>query len=490
MKPLNLYVLTRSIEEFPFNTNEKHLAGREEVLHIRRHELLSVRYLVDALDSMNLPLSLYDGFDFSYRIPQIGKEFDLLKISDDRILNIELKSVDVGFDKMETQLRRNKYYLNYLGREMLFFTYESGSGQCYRLNEEENMVECPIAMLADALRSMEQYDDSDHDRLFTADRFLVSPLHTPERFLREEYFLTQQQELIERKLTERMNGENPTRYFSISGYAGTGKTLVLYDLARRLAETFPCGLLHCGRLSEEHRLLDGQIRGLTILPADALDRGEDLSAYRVILVDESHQMTPGQFTALRKICQKREMFCIFAIDPGQILSRTEKKANISARISRLPGVEKYRLTDKIRANRELASFELAVMDLARRREPYAYNCVTMVYAADKQEAARLMRYYRDNGYIEIDFDQPEGKRNRAYASRQAAGREFDRVVLELDSTFYYDGKGKLRSTGHKNPDYLNEQLFSQAMSRAREKLCLIVVNNEELFDRMLEIFPK
>lgn len=487
MKPLNLYVLTRSVEEYPFNANEKHLSGREDVLHIRRHELLSVRYLVDALDKLNLPLSLYDGFDFSYRIPQIGKEFDLLKISEKRILNIELKSVDVGFDKMETQLRRNKYYLNYLGREMLFFTYESGSGKCYRLNDDENMVECPIERLADALREMEEFDDSDHDLLFTADRFLVSPLHTPERFLREEYFLTQQQELIERKLMERMEGDNPIRYFSISGYAGTGKTLILYDLARRLTEEYPCCILHCGELSEEHRLLDGQIRNLAILPAAVLDEGEKLSAYRVVLVDESHQMTPGQFTHLRKISQKQELFCIFAIDPGQILSRTEKKANISARISRLPGVEKYRLTDKIRANRELASFELAVMNLNRKREPYGYSCVTLAYAADKQEASRLVRHYRDNGYIEIDFDQPDGKRNKAYASRQATGREFERVVLELDGSFYYDGKGKLRSSGHRDPDYLNEQLFSQAMGRAREKLCLIVVNNAELFDRMLTI---
>lgn len=38
-----------------------------------------------------LSYSAFDGYYVGYAIKQIGKEFDLLRFGDDKILNIELK---------------------------------------------------------------------------------------------------------------------------------------------------------------------------------------------------------------------------------------------------------------------------------------------------------------------------------------------------------------------------------------------------------------
>ena len=49
----------------------------------------SLFYLVDLLLQKNIKFEMLDNFYYSYTIPHIGKEFDLLKIDDEIILNIE-----------------------------------------------------------------------------------------------------------------------------------------------------------------------------------------------------------------------------------------------------------------------------------------------------------------------------------------------------------------------------------------------------------------
>jgi hypothetical protein len=72
-------------------------------------------------------------------------------------------------------------------------------------------------------------------------------------------------------------------------------------------------------------------------------------------------------------------------------------------------------------------------------------------------------------------------------SHQVIGQEFDNVVLVLDNNFRYSQKGDLEAREHPNPDYLFPRLFFQNISRAREKLCIIVLENEDLFKTLLRI---
>ncbi|PEN14132.1 hypothetical protein CN630_33170, partial [Bacillus wiedmannii] len=50
-----------------------------------------------------------DKFFIGYEIPQIGKEFDLLRIGTDTLINIELKSESTK-QEIYTQLKKNRYY--------------------------------------------------------------------------------------------------------------------------------------------------------------------------------------------------------------------------------------------------------------------------------------------------------------------------------------------------------------------------------------------
>ena len=72
-------------------------------------------------------------------------------------------------------------------------------------------------------------------------------------------------------------------------------------------------------------------------------------------------------------------------------------------------------------------------------------------------------------------------------SHEVIGQEFDYVLVVIDNNFRYDANGDLTAREHPNPEYLFPRLFYQNISRAREKLCIVVLNNKELFGNLLHI---
>lgn len=69
----------------------------------------------------------------------------------------------------------------------------------------------------------------------------------------------------------------------------------------------------------------------------------------------------------------------------------------------------------------------------------------------------------------------------------ASGLEFDRVVMVMDRHFYYDGSGKLCSSEDSENKLLYLELLFQGIARAREGLCLIIVDNLKLFEHVNSI---
>lgn len=50
--------------------------------------------------------------------------------------------------------------------------------------------------------------------------------------------------------------------------------------------------------------------------------------------------------------------------------------------------------------------------------------------------------------------------------------------------------GILQGKMHPNPNYIFYKLWFQGVSRAREKLCILVIGNEELFKKLLSVKNK
>ncbi|MBF7042053.1 hypothetical protein IY971_01275 [Campylobacter volucris] len=61
--------------------------------------------------------NIFEDYYIGYKLPQIEKEFDLLKIGENTIINIELKSEYIDENKILLQLKRN-YYLSMLNKKL------------------------------------------------------------------------------------------------------------------------------------------------------------------------------------------------------------------------------------------------------------------------------------------------------------------------------------------------------------------------------------
>lgn len=97
------------------------------------------------------------------------------------------------------------------------------------------------------------------------------------------------------------------------------------------------------------------------------------------------------------------------------------------------------------------------------------------------------------GYVFISYTQSVYKSGSidAYPNKHdthhVIGQEYDKVMIVVDDNFRYDDDGRIQGRVHPNPDYLFYKLLYQGVSRSREKLCVLVVNNYTMFMQISNI---
>ena len=105
----------------------------------------------------------------------------------------------------------------------------------------------------------------------------------------------------------------------------------------------------------------------------------------------------------------------------------------------------------------------------------------------------LLNYYRAQNYTFINYTpslyypSTLDQYPNSLSTHSVIGQEFDNVIMILDDHFAYDNEKKLRAVRHPNPDYLYRKMLIQGVTRVREKLCLLVVNNKPIFQEILAI---
>ena len=225
MKQANLISILSAFKNLNKDSFDSYLAYHS--IKIKNSELKDLQALVDTFTLFSKNIALFDKYFIGYKIPQIGKEFDLLRIDKETIVNIELKSTNTD-DKILTQLLRNKYYLSFLKRKTYCYTFIADIKKIYFLDKTDNLEEVDFRHLLRVLVSQNVERIKDIDSCFNPSNYLVSPFNSTREFIKEEYFLTSQQEDIKKEILNQIS--LPTHsIISIKGNAGTGKTLLTYS---------------------------------------------------------------------------------------------------------------------------------------------------------------------------------------------------------------------------------------------------------------------
>ena len=439
---MNLYLLTRAEDDRNFSMLAGELSGEERHKNYSRHEVNSLRSLVAHLvpelssrsESGSEWIPSLDGFFFSYTIAHISKEFDLLKISGDG----------------------NRGYMHV----------------------------CGMGELAEILckPAFAEYVEKDLDQFFRAADYLISPVDAPYKFLQGSYFLTNQQFEFKRRILDVLSEEkkDPPSLITVTGSTGTGKTLLLFDLALELSKKKKVLILLGGKLQAGHRILDERLKKVWIRSADEFDSDEDWS---YILVDEGNRISADAFDRLSVYIRSQNVPCIIAYDPRR-MKGWEGQEDMQQRIGELDPI-RLEFTGNIRINRPIYAFLRALFNRRERISAANSDCIDILYAENMESAGAILDYYAGKGYHKIRLPGAVSDKKGGLMEDDIVGLEIERVAILLDDRFYYDDDNRLQARGESGEEALT--LLYEGISRTREKLCLLVTGDEKLLSQIMSI---
>lgn len=453
MKSISIYTITRNQNIECLQKLERQLSGRTYFLKMREWELESMKALVRELEVHMQDVHALRFF-YSFQVPRLGKEFDLLQIKDDQIVNIELKSGKVSDEAVRKQLLQNRYYLSVQGKMIQSYTYISSQERLVRLNNHDHIVEADWDQLCLALQRQSKDYEGDIEDLFQAEMYLFSPVTEPERFLNKEYFLTSQQKDIERRILDKIR-KVKYGYFWFCGLPGTGKTLLLYDIAMKLSVHQKVCMIHCGETGKKWKILHDRLLRIAFLSDSQLEECPDLKEYSAILVDEAHLLSVKELHRILELSEKHPV--IFSSDDEDMISDEEMDRTMIREIEHLPDIQSFHLTNRIRTNAELSSFIQNMMHLPEKRMVRYYPHIQVVYANDDEEAGILLKGYQNQ------------------------------LVFIIDERYYYDEKGYLREQRQKQQEPTAVRMLFHRLNEAREEFAIIVKGNEAVYEVLLDL---
>lgn len=369
-------------------------------------------------------------------------------------------------------------------RVLYLYSFVSETNELYFLNDEEEVVKCDKNQLLIVLSSLKNKQISINlNTIFEPKNILVSPLNSPIEFLKGNYILTDLQENIKERIMNNLAIKQDVLFFGLTGGPGTGKTLLLYDIAKELSKTYKILIFHCGYLCKGHETLNCEMENVRIAEARAL-RYKEIRNADIVFVDESHRIYPTQLDKIERWAIRSKTACLFSFDESQRLSHFEYRSNSYESIVKICGDNIEKLTNKIRTNQEISTFISKLRNQNKHKEEKTFPNVKIIYEPNKEKGVILAKEMEKCGYTYISFTNSSYNARLDYQksnrdTHDVIGQEFDKVVMTFPNDFYFHN-GMLNAKTHPNPNYMLDQLLYQGLTRARTGIALIVEGEDNL----------
>lgn len=477
------------------------MEGAKQYQSLKKHEIRNLRSFCEIMKNAGCSISSFDGFYVGYTIKQISKEFDFLRFGTQDILNIEIKSELKQANKMQKllkQMQRNYYYLKLLDKPIIIIEYVENDG-FFKYNISNNTIErIDVAEVAKIITEQTIDFSQDPDKLFVPSNYLISPFNSTERFINGEYFLTTRQETIKGEICEALTTYQ-FLFVTISANAGTGKTLLMYDMAKeQIVNRKSVLIIHCGKLNPGHlRLIQSynwHISSIRNISNDLTYNKSIIQDFDIIFVDESQRINSAQLHALTDAAVNLCKPIVFSYDVKQYLKTGETLDLTEYLSANYPYIrlESKRLTNKIRTNKELASFITNLIDIGKSKDHLDYSGVSIDYFDAVNDAVEYAKYLKEQGWVFITFTTSLKERD-PYDSLEiftdinahdVIGQEFSKVAFVMNSNFKYDENGKLLAA---SSYYSATGMLYQIVTRVVDELKILVLDNPDLYFQLLRI---
>lgn len=431
---------------------------------------------------------------FAYLLDQtvedgFSEQFDILRFAKDSILNIELKSQypKDGLDGIYDQLDRHTYLLNTLGKDVFAYTFVLSTNELFKI-EQEKLVKVDFGDVANNIE--EDYIEENSLKFIDVSTIMISPYSEPDKFLMSRYFLNHDQREIRKLILRKNKGK-----FSISGGAGTGKSLVLFDLAKEFNKNqsilyiFVASIKDTSQLSVKYGFL---FKSISEVKKWSIN---DYNKFDVILIDEAQRLSRDQYD----VFINSTATIIFSVDKEQVLKHNEKSEDIQALLETNPNIENHTLTDRVRSDKSLSTFIKKLFDLkARRLEPMEFPKVNAVYFTDVEDARKFIKNCEEvENYCCIEIAEYTTVVSRVKKRKQilsdsengftVIGREYDNVLIPIDERVYYNEDAKLIAVTNEYYPYLEINNLFEGITRVKQNLLFVVINNTAMFKTIQEI---
>ncbi len=229
------------------------------------------------------------GFVISYMIERLCKEFDLLKIGDSTIVNIEIK-LSNRQDKLK-QAKQNYELLQnqYSEYNINVYSYVQKDNRFFKYNHNMNdLIETDNHSLNADLVNIKNVE------IPNININIKNVYDEPEFFLENKYVLSNSQENIKEKILNKNSG-----IYAVSGSGGTGKTLLALDIYKSLFNNKidVCFLVPFAENIISSKLLqEMEIRMAKYFPIDGEKR-------ETVIIDEAQRISYSHLKDIKNSCK-------------------------------------------------------------------------------------------------------------------------------------------------------------------------------------------
>ena len=342
------------------------------------------------------------------------------------------------------------------------------------------------------------YEDN-IEELFPPEKYLVSPFNSTEAFVDRHYFLTDNQQEIKAKILRFVDNMDGGGFYAVYGEPGTGKTLLMYDIARTLMEKGKKVIIgHAGSLNPGHFSLKNQgwdIRATKDMIDITFESNQFDHTLRdladVYFIDEAQRCY--NLKQIAEEIAKQGKKCVISLDPKQVMRDEECDFGNDSYVTTLVRANCDKLTANIRTNRQVYEFTKALFSSHKTVNNDCSKSVEITYCQTQTQVRIIQEVLKKKGYV-IPMFTPRGRGREEYqdwfslignSAHAVIGQEFNKVAALISPNMHYNSKGELVSG---KPYYYNEEkMLYQILTRARNKIHLIIFNNTVVLERCLSL---